>query len=325
MKKALIAMLGITKHIKTAGLMRDSIRFYSDAGKIVAHKTRYDLEVKLVAGETDKTFDIYVSANEVKEYLKLAKVPEIRYYDGILTVNEARVRPFNFNGEEYPERQISYTEPLVLLDKDVISYIGKAVAYTSSNTESRPVFAHVYMDRQNIVATNTHFLYMAEHGAEGITAPLFFPKDVVPFLAPGTLQTGTKKNITCYKLCAENREVSWYTPPELTFPDYRRIIPAKATQQEFPADKRYLEYVNKLVIRARIIDSVYIPVKLRNILCSEAMFNGTYVQTILKTLEGKAFTMNYTDSLLAPISFIAGKETIILTPIIQNENSKYVE
>jgi hypothetical protein len=329
-------MLGITKNL-SKGAFRDTIRFYSNCEKIMAHKTAYGSpDIKLHVGYTDRDFDVYVNADEIKQYVKIGKSPEIHYnvadgvpYDGNLIFNGVPLHDIpDINYTMADDTPVSSSEPIILLNNSTLEMIRKAVHFTADDS-TRPMFTHVFVNSECVVGTNTHFLYQGKHDMEGVGSPLFFPKEVIPFLAPGKLQTAQNKakTSTRYRLEAEDREISWYVE-DMNFPDYKRVIPKEETTIDLPADKRYLEDVNRLTIIAKVLDPDRNPIRLDKFLqCGPGIFNGRYVQIILKTLQGKPFRVNHCDARLkeelAPISFITETEIMVLTPIRLKDTAKW--
>jgi len=323
MKKEFLNLLKITatRHSKP-------VRLYSSKGHIWAHRigNGYDLRQRLV--ETDRLFDVCVDGNFVKGLLGLEKTLSMAF-DGEIHINGQTVSEIDLPELFKPvdEARAENDSCTFEIDEDRLGLIYAAAQYISKD-DTRPLFNHVYIDKDSITATNTYILYTSLHGKEGVEKPLFIPKDLLPFLAPGALSvrdTGAEENPRqAYEFKAEDREGFW-SLPVMQFPDYKRLIDGfdNPLCYDFKTGKGLAAEAEKLSklakLKADISDNTGHPViSLGDVLGRsdiDKRVSGTYLPTVLKTIGNRAFCLFCSEVKNTPMLFDVANDRILLTPI----------
>jgi len=326
LKKEFLQLLKLTKNNYKPEF--DQVRFYTEDGFVWAHRIgSVDMKLRLAPIE-NKVFDLAVNAITAKACADLDKDLSIDY-NGELIINGQTLQSLDPVACYIPSED--QDEPMIVepfeITAEAIKMIQKAALFTMNN-EARPMFEAVYMDPEYIVGTNSHFLYQGKHDLWDVSAPVYFPKELIPFLAPGNLSTwkvyskeahpvtNVKSYTSHYRFVTEERIARW-SDSVGTFPDFRRLFHEQDFETQIKADPKRLDTVIRLTKLAEMVDKELPVVRLNDVFpeTSKIGANGRYLQIILKTFGNRPFVLQYSSAPLKPVFFSGDAERSILTSI----------
>lgn len=216
------------------------------------------------------------------------------------------------------EERFEELKDIGMISSADIQKIKKVSLYCEKSSSLRPRLESVFLDKENIVATNANWLayYESESRSVDFMIPSFIPKIIEGFTSLSVSQNDNYINLydANFQITINFRKV------EDTFPDYKAVIPKYFIATVIFDAKDFIE---KYAV-AKAIFGKFLTVNFRNNVLLKMEFTEERMVCEAKH-EDKIFGFEIASAMNGEFSLPIGVNMEMLLQIIRNENLDAVE